>query len=115
MRELMEIAAVNLDNDEQLNTVNMAFHRQISLASNNAVLAQMVDVLQALFSEEQQLILDIFGSRSEDHREHMGLLDALEARDEALCGRLMRKHLEGVRQVIILWNPVDHPLSGVAG
>ena len=115
MRQLLDEAARNLGNDEQLNRVNMAFHREISLASNNAVLAQMVDVLQDLFSEEQQLILDIFGSRAEDHREHVALLEALELRDEALCTQLMRKHLEGVRQVIILWNPADHPLTGVAG
>ncbi|NJD11643.1 MAG: FadR family transcriptional regulator [Gemmatimonadetes bacterium] len=115
MRELLDRAVGNLDDDEQLNTANMGFHREIALASNNSVLAQIVNVLSDLFGDEQRLILDIFGSRAEDHREHVALLEALEARDEALCAELMRKHLEGVRQAIILWNPADHPLSGVAG
>jgi len=115
MRELLEVAADNLENDEKLNTVNMGFHHQIALASNNAVLAQIVDVLQALFGEEQQLILGFWGSRAEDHKEHLALLEALETRDEELCANLMRRHLEGVRQMIILWNPVEHPLSGVVG
>jgi len=115
MREQLEIAAENLDNDEELNIANMGFHHQIALASNNAVLTQIVDVLQALFGDEQQIILGIWGSRAEDHREHLALLAALEARDEALCAHLMRKHLEGVHQMIILWNPADHPLAGVAG
>src|SRR5512140_2843066 len=52
MRELLDTAVCSFDNDERLNKVNMAFHHEIALASNNAVLAQIVDVLQDLFSEE---------------------------------------------------------------
>jgi GntR family transcriptional repressor for pyruvate dehydrogenase complex len=115
MRESLDRAAACLTCDAELNAANMAFHRQIALASTNPVLGQVIDVLQDLFTEEQQLILDIFGSREEDHREHLELLDALEARDEALCADLMRKHLEGVRQAIILWNPAEHPVSGIVG
>jgi GntR family transcriptional repressor for pyruvate dehydrogenase complex len=115
MRELLAVAAEHLNDDEQLNAAAMGFHGQIALASDNVVLAQVLGVLQALFTEEQQLILDIQGSREEDQREHIGLLQALETKDEALCARLMREHLERVRQAIIRWNPADHPLKGAAG
>jgi GntR family transcriptional repressor for pyruvate dehydrogenase complex len=115
MRELLAVAAEHLHDDEQLNIDSMAFHRQIALASDNAVLAQVIDVLQALFTDEQQMILDIQGSREEDQREHMGLLQALEARDEVLCARLMHEHLDRVRRAIIRWNPAEHPLTRAAG
>jgi len=115
MQELLAVAAEHLDDDERLNADAMGFHRQIALASGNAVLAQVIDVLQALFTDEQRVILDIGGSREEDQREHQSLLQALQARDEALCARLMREHLERVRQAIIRWNPAEHPLKGVAG
>ena len=114
MEELLGIAAEHRYDDEELNAAAMGFHRQIALASGNAVLAQVIDVLQALFTDEQQMILDIGGSREEDHNEHLGLLEALKAKDEDLCARLMREHLERVRQAIIRWNPVEHPLKSIA-
>src|SRR5438270_6080000 len=46
MKRLLTMAAENLDNDSVLNSVNMAFHRQIALASGNAVIAQILDVMQ---------------------------------------------------------------------
>jgi len=113
MRESLAKAAACMNNDAELKVANMTFHRHIALASNNAILAQLVDVLQDLFTDEQQGILNIIGSREQDHREHLELLQAIEARDEQLCASLMRSHLEGVRQAIILWNPVEHPLPGI--
>ena len=71
MRRLLTEAEENLANDEILNSVNMAFHRQIAIASGNTVLVQILDVLRELFTEEQRLILNIFGSRERDHREHV--------------------------------------------
>jgi GntR family transcriptional repressor for pyruvate dehydrogenase complex len=115
MRELLTEAAEHLYDDERLNAAAMGFHRQIALASDNAVLMQVIDVLQALFADEQQVILDIGGSREVDHRDHLGLLQALEAKDEGLCARLMREHLERVRQAIINWNSAEHPLEGAIG
>jgi GntR family transcriptional repressor for pyruvate dehydrogenase complex len=113
MREQLVVAAEHLYDDEQLNVAAMGFHREIALASDNAVLAQVIDVLQALFADEQQMLVDIAGSREDDHREHLGLLQALGTRDEALCAGLMREHLERVRQAIIRWDPTEHPLRKV--
>ncbi len=110
MRRQLEIAGENLENDATLNSANMSFHRQIALASGNAVLAQLLDVMQELFSEEQRLILGIFGSRATDHEEHLGLLEALEQRDETLAMERMRKHLEGVEAAILRWDPESHPV-----
>ena len=111
MRQLLTTAGENLDNDDVLNPINMAFHQQIALASGNTVLAQLRDVLQDLFTEEQRLILGIFGSRSRDHQEHLAIFEALEKRDEALAVERMRTHLEGVQAAVERWDPEHHPVS----
>ena len=111
MRRLLTAASQNLSNDGVLNEVNMGFHRQIARASGNTVLAQLLDVLADLFTEEQRLILGIFGSRERDHREHLEILEALETRDEALCVDRMRQHLRGVQDAIESWSPEDHPVE----
>lgn len=111
MRRLLTDAGQNLDDDDVLNRVNMAFHRKIASASGNTVLAQLLDVLQELFTDEQRLILSIFGSREKDHDEHLQILNALEDRDEELCDERMRTHLQGVEAAVERWDPEHHPVS----
>ncbi|MDP9348603.1 MAG: FadR family transcriptional regulator [Gemmatimonadota bacterium] len=111
MRRLLAGAEENLGDDAALNAINMAFHRQIALASGNTVLTQLLDVIRELFAEEQHLILNIFGSRTRDHREHLALLEALERRDEVLAAERMRTHLEGVRDALLRWDPEQHPVT----
>lgn len=107
MRQLLATAGDSLNNDELLSATNMAFHQAIAQASGNTVLAQLLEVLRSLFQHEQQVILRIYGSRQKDHVEHVGILDALEQRDEALVVQRMRAHLEGVREVLRQWDPED--------
>lgn len=111
MRSLLASAGRSFDDDALLSSINMAFHRQIALASGNTVLAQLLNVLQELFATEQRVILGIFGSRERDHQEHLGLLAALEIRDEALAVERMRTHLEGVEAALVRWDPVKHPVK----
>ena len=111
MRRLLTTAAKNLTDDDVLNTVNMSFHRQIALASGNAVLVQVLDVLRDLFTEEQRLILNIFGSRERDHEGHLAILDALERRDTKLAVKRMQTHLRGVEDAILRWKPEQHPVG----
>jgi GntR family transcriptional repressor for pyruvate dehydrogenase complex len=111
MRRLLKQAGDNFDNDVVLNETNMGFHRQIAIASGNTVLLQLLDVLRDLFTEEQRLILGIFGSRERDHREHLAILESLENRDEAVGIERMRKHLQGVADSIHRWDPDNHPVS----
>ncbi len=111
MRRLLATAGEHLSDDDVLNEVNSAFHHEIAVASGNSVLPQLLDVLHELFSNEQRLILGIFGSRAEDHREHMTILAALEKRSAKLTADRMRAHLEGVYDTILRWDPQEHPLS----
>ncbi len=105
MRTLLEEAAGSLDDDEVLNRTNLAFHREISAASGNAVMAQLLDVLTTLFQAEQRLILDIYGSRAQDLAEHEAILEAISASDEGLARQRMRDHLAGVRERLFRWDP----------
>jgi len=114
VRELKRIltnAGQSLADDEVLNSVNMEFHGKIAEASGNSVTAQLLAVLHELFTEEQRLILDIFGSREADHRDHVQILKAIERRDEALAVERMRSHLESVHASIQRWDPEHDPVE----
>jgi GntR family transcriptional repressor for pyruvate dehydrogenase complex len=110
MRRLLAVARQNLDDDVSLTAANMAFHREVARASGNTVLTQLVEALHDLFTEEQIVILGIFGSRERDNREHLGILEALEQHDETLAVERMREHLEGIQERLVRWDPDDHPV-----
>jgi GntR family transcriptional repressor for pyruvate dehydrogenase complex len=111
MAHLLAEAGQHLHNDAVLSTTNMTFHREISVASGNTVLAQLQEVLTKLFQREQRMILNIYGSHDKDHQEHMGILDALRRRNALLAEERMQAHLEGVRDVLLRWDPDQNPLS----
>lgn len=110
--ELLARASASLDDGALLNQTNLGFHRGIAVASGNVVLRQLLEVLSSLFREEQRMILDIHGSRRHDHEEHVRILDALRRHDAALAMERMRGHLEGVREVLLRWDPVASPVGG---
>jgi len=91
--------------------VNMEFHGKIAEASGNSVTAQLLAVLHEIFTDEQRLILGIFGSREEDHKDHVQILKAIEKRDESLAVERMRSHLETVHASIQRWDPEHHPVQ----
>ena len=111
MTELLEEAEQNLHDDSVLNSANMSFHREISVASGNAVLAQLHQVLTNLFLREQRMILNIYGSREQDHAEHLDILQALRRQDADVAVERIRTHLEGVRDVLMQWDPEKTPIS----
>ncbi len=104
MKRLLSAAGESLDDGELLNQTNLAFHRQIALASGNTVMHQILDVLSTLFTNEQRIILDIKGNRPNDHAEHVGIYAALRLRDPALATARMQEHLERVREVLMGWD-----------
>src|SRR5690606_18015208 len=109
MEALLARAEANLTDDDVLNATNMAFHTAIAAASGNAVLHQVSDVLSRLFQDEQRALINIFGSRTRDHAEHVGILDALLTHDAALATERMRAHLEGVRAALLQWDGDGSP------
>jgi GntR family transcriptional regulator, transcriptional repressor for pyruvate dehydrogenase complex len=111
MRQLLVRASESLDDDALLNSANMAFHRAIASASGNSVLSQLLEVLTNVFHDEQRVILNIYGSRRRDHQEHLQILQAIEAGDSELAVSRMRAHLNGVREVLLRWEPDTVPAA----
>lgn len=115
LRALLEKAKEQMEDPAHLSSINMAFHREIACASGNTVLTQLVDQMTLLFRWEQRVILDIHGPRNRDHSEHIGLLEAIELHDETLANDRMTAHLEGVRETLEKWDPVEQPISRPSG
>ncbi|MEM8556343.1 MAG: FadR/GntR family transcriptional regulator [Bacteroidota bacterium] len=111
MTSLLDHAQRHLDNGDDLSATNMAFHAAVAQASGNSVLRQVLDVLTRLFQAEQRVILDIHGSREQDHHEHVGILSALREGDENLAAERMRAHLAGVRAVLLQWDEEARPFA----
>ncbi len=111
MEALLARAQANLNDGDVLNTTNMAFHAAVARASGNSVLRQVLEVLTQLFQAEQRMILNIHGSRQQDHDEHIGILEALRAGDAKLAAERMRAHLSGVRAVLLRWDEDARPLT----
>lgn len=109
MKRLLSRAGKSLDDGELLNQVNLAFHRQVALASGNTVMHQLLDVLSTLFTKEQRMILDINGNRANDHAEHVGIYEAMRERNPELATERMREHLERVREVLMSWDSAELP------
>jgi GntR family transcriptional repressor for pyruvate dehydrogenase complex len=107
MERLLASAEMTLEDDAVLSVTNMAFHRQIAIASGNGVFPQILEVLSTLFRHEQRIILSIYGSRRQDHAEHLGIFEAVRQREESDAAARMRIHLEGVREALLRWVPGD--------
>ena len=109
MRSLLDQAGSCLGNDAILSAMNMAFHREIAASSGNAVLGQLLEVLTNVFQEEQKVILSIYGSREKDHYQHIEIVEALEDHSAETAVERMKAHLEGVRHVLLQWDPEAYP------
>lgn len=108
---LLRQAGAALPDGETLNEANTSFHSGIARASGNTVLAQLLEVLSTTFRREQRIILDIYGSRERDHAQHLEIARALRQRDRQGAVERMRAHLEGVREVLLAWNPDREPIG----
>lgn len=111
MHRLLTRAGRSFGDAALLNQVNLAFHRQIALASGNVVMHQILEVLSNLFRQEQRIILGIHGRQEDDHHEHVEIYEALRARDGALAVARMKVHLERVRDMLQKWEPTETPLT----
>ena len=81
---------------DTLSKASLAFHREISLASHDSVLSQLMALLLGLFQVELYAVLDIYGSTEQDYKEHRGILGAIKKRNKSLAELRMRRHLESV-------------------
>jgi GntR family transcriptional repressor for pyruvate dehydrogenase complex len=118
LHDLLDLAERHLDGDDgRLHQANTAFHLQVAAASGHGILHEVLDSLLSVHAAEQRAILHIFDDRARDHEEHRSVLAAIDAGDEPLAQRLMRRHLEDVADVVhrrlpSLRQPADpHPIN----
>jgi GntR family transcriptional repressor for pyruvate dehydrogenase complex len=102
LAQLIDGAAQLLEGSEdaKLSATNLGFHRGVARCGGNSVLAQVIDTLLDLYAPEQMVILRLYADRVHDHREHVAILQAIQAHDPALASERMQRHLEGVRTVV---------------
>lgn len=104
MEALLAEAEAYIGDDARLAAANRTFHQEIAVASGNAILAQLQDVLACTFQQEQQTLISLYGSHEEDFREHEGLLRMLLIRDASLARERMKAHFNGLHQAVLRWD-----------
>ncbi len=101
---LLETARAHLGGtkaeDEQLDAINMSFHRSIADASGNRVLAEVVRTLTEVRQPEQLVVLGIYDDRHRDLQQHEAILAALREGDAETARTLMGNHLQEVLSVV---------------
>ena len=101
LKETLTAAAANLAGEDRLlGSLNMDFHRQVAALSGNSVLAEVINSLTAVYEEEQLVVMRLYDNRERDHRQHLGILEAIANRDRELAKRRMHDHLKDVRRVL---------------
>ncbi len=113
MEEFLQESNRNLSDDAILTRMNMAFHREIAVASGNTVLLQLQEVLTNFFGREQRILLGVHGSRGTDHEQHLDIFEALRSRMPDLAAVRMESHLEGVYRVVEKWDPEKNPIANI--
>jgi GntR family transcriptional repressor for pyruvate dehydrogenase complex len=91
----------------RLAAADAAFHRQVAATSGNAIIAQLLDALRDLFTDEGRVVWWEPLVEDRDLIAHHAILDAIAAHDAALAGERMRVHLERVRAAVSTAGPAQ--------
>lgn len=86
--------------DLRLAESDAAFHRLLGATSGNAIIAQLLDALRDLFTDEGRVVRWEPLAEDRDVIAHHAILDAIAAHDAPLAGERMRSHLERVRAAV---------------
>lgn len=86
--------------DDELGPRNMEFHGEIARLAGNPILSQVLDSLIDVYAREQLVIMALYDARPLDHREHLGIFEAISNRDSQTASDRMTRHLDGIVRVI---------------
>ncbi|WP_018723366.1 FadR/GntR family transcriptional regulator [Salinispora fenicalii] len=88
------------EDDAQLWSVNLDFHRALAAAAGNPVIAEVVDSLLFAHAQEQREILRIHGDARQDLAEHRAITDAVVRGDPKAAAKLTDQHLQSVLSLV---------------
>lgn len=94
------LTADGVVDEQRLSAADAAFHRLVAAVSGNTILAQMLDALRDLFTDEGRVVHWEPLARDWDVRAHVAIVDALERRDAVSAAERMRAHLQSVRDEV---------------
>jgi len=77
------------------------FHYAIALASDNAAVLKVVDVLMDLLLETRERSLQVEGRQEKSLAGHHRILSALKLGDAAAAESAMRRHLQEIENVVL--------------
>ncbi|MGB7599188.1 MAG: FadR/GntR family transcriptional regulator [Candidatus Sulfotelmatobacter sp.] len=77
------------------------FHYAIALASDNAAVLKIVDVLMDLLRETRERSLQVEGRQEKSLAGHHRILSALKLGDAAAAESAMRRHLQEIESVVL--------------
>jgi DNA-binding FadR family transcriptional regulator len=103
LRDMHVQAEAFLGDDFRLGPANRRLHLALVRASDNAILAMLMETLMEAFEVAEQHILSHRGEHEHDHRDHARLLQALTRRDPGTAGELMRLHLAQLYEAVARW------------
>ncbi len=77
------------------------FHYAIAVASDNAAILKVVDVLMDLLRETRERSLQVEGRQQKSLAGHRRILSALKRGDAAAAEAAMRRHLQEIEEVLL--------------
>lgn len=92
--------AEGVADEQRLSAVDAAFHRLLAAVSGNTILAQMLDALRDLFTDEGRVVHWEPLARDWDVQAHVAIVDALDRRDAVVAADRMRAHLQCVHDEV---------------
>jgi GntR family transcriptional regulator, transcriptional repressor for pyruvate dehydrogenase complex len=100
MREAVETAAANPDDDDLLRQADARFHRAIASASGNSIIGS---VMEWAFEVLQPRLKDLIGPALDERvilDQHRAILRAVEVGDPTAAEQAMRAHLGHLSQLV---------------
>lgn len=100
LRAEVDLQRAAPDDIEVFHNSDIEFHRLITEASGNAVLARIGKIIQLLGERARHMLVGVASTRRQSVEDHVLILGALERRDPAAAAQAMEAHFSNVRRAL---------------
>lgn len=104
--EIAEMEGILARQEEKLHRDEVAieedseFHYSIAVASNNAVVLKLLDVLMDLLRDTRERSLQVKGRPQKSLTAHRRILAAIKRHDAEAANTAMRRHIEDIEEIV---------------